>query len=135
VAKLFADAVFYIAMINRDDDFHREAMLLAEQTRNDRQFTTVLVLVEVCDYFCGRGEYFRQAALDLVRRVETNSRVTVFPLSDELWRAGLELYSRRLDKGYSVTDCVSMDVCQREGITNVLTGDHHFEQEGMRILL
>ncbi len=47
----------------------------------------------------------------------------------------LELYESRLDKGYSLTDCISMNVCHKLGITQVLTHDHHFEQEGFSILL
>ena len=49
--------------------------------------------------------------------------------------AGLARYERRLDKGYSLQDCVSMNVMEAEGITGVLTSDHHFEQEGFTILM
>ncbi len=48
---------------------------------------------------------------------------------------GLELYESRLDKGYSLTDCISMNVCRELGITEILTHDHHFEQEGFTVLL
>jgi len=48
---------------------------------------------------------------------------------------GLELYASRLDKGYSLTDCISMNICREFDITEILTHDHHFEQEGFRILL
>jgi len=40
-----------------------------------------------------------------------------------------------LDKGYSLTDCISMETMRHEGITDVLTNDAHFEQEGFRALL
>ena len=42
----------------------------------------------------------------------------------------LELYKSRLDKGYSLTDCVSMNSMREIGISEVLTNDQHFEQEG-----
>ena len=48
--------------------------------------------------------------------------------------AGLNLYRVRLDKGYSLTDCISMETMHHEGITEVLTNDAHFEQEGFRAL-
>ena len=48
--------------------------------------------------------------------------------------AGLNLYRVRLDKGYSLTDCISMETMRHEGITEVLTNDAHFEQEGFRAL-
>jgi len=47
----------------------------------------------------------------------------------------LELYESRLDKGYSLTDCISMNVCRELGIKEILTHDRHFEQEGFKILL
>ena len=40
--------------------------------------------------------------------------------------------ARRLDKGFSLTDCISMQSMRREGLSDVLTNDWHFEQEGFR---
>lgn len=39
-----------------------------------------------------------------------------------------------LDKGYSLTDCSSMCVMKTLGITDVLTHDKHFAQEGFHLL-
>jgi len=46
----------------------------------------------------------------------------------------LALYRNRPDKGYSMIDCISMQTMRREGLTDVLTNDRHFEQEGFRAL-
>ena len=51
-----------------------------------------------------------------------------------LWR-GFELYRRRPDKDWSLTDCISFVVMADEGLTEALTGDHHFEQAGFTALL
>jgi len=40
----------------------------------------------------------------------------------------------RLDKGYSLTDCRSMAALRALGVSEVLTNDHHFTQEGFTIL-
>jgi len=48
---------------------------------------------------------------------------------------GLELYGQRLDKSYSLTDCISMVIIKQMGIEQILTRDHHFIQEGFTILL
>ena len=46
----------------------------------------------------------------------------------------MALYGARPDKGYSLVDCISMEAMRREGLTEVLTNDRHFEQEGFRTL-
>jgi len=38
------------------------------------------------------------------------------------------------DKGYSLTDCISMNTMRAEGLTEILTNDVHFTQEGFRAL-
>ena len=61
--------------------------------------------------------------------------MTILPQTRELFDAGLALYAARLDKGYSLTDCMSMVVCHDLGIEQVLSHDHHFAQEGFAVLL
>ena len=46
----------------------------------------------------------------------------------------LAFYESRLDKQYSLTDCVDMQAMRREGLTDVLSNDHHFTQEGFHIV-
>ena len=60
--------------------------------------------------------------------------VTVIHQTHELFLEGLTLYEARPDKEYSLTDCISMQTMRREGLTEVLTNDHHFTQEGFHIL-
>ncbi len=60
--------------------------------------------------------------------------VHVIPQSHESFLTGLALYEARPDKGYSLTDCTSMHAMRREGLTEALTNDHHFEQEGFKAL-
>lgn len=48
---------------------------------------------------------------------------------------GFTLYQARLDKGYSLTDCISMQMMRQLAISKVLTHDKHFAQEGFGVLL
>jgi uncharacterized protein len=57
------------------------------------------------------------------------------PLTARLRQTRLELCRQRPGKGYSLTDCISMQTMRREGISDALTNDRHFEQEGFRALL
>jgi predicted nucleic acid-binding protein len=64
----------------------------------------------------------------------TNPAIRVVEQSRDSFLAGLDLYQSRPDKGYSLTDCISMQTMRRGRITEALTNDHHFEQEGFRAL-
>jgi len=38
------------------------------------------------------------------------------------------------DKGYILTDCISMQTIERQGLVCALTNDRHLEQDGFRAL-
>jgi predicted nucleic acid-binding protein len=71
---------------------------------------------------------------ETVRALLCDPDIRVLPQSRESFLARLDLYAARPDKGYSLTDCISMDALRREGLTEALTNDRHFEQEGFRAL-
>jgi uncharacterized protein len=64
-----------------------------------------------------------------------NRTVRIVAQTADSFRSGFDLYRMRLDKGYSLTDCISMQTMRSEGITDALTNDAHFEQEGFRAVL
>ena len=70
-----------------------------------------------------------------VDTLRANPRVTIVPFSDVLFDEGIELYRRRPDKGWSLTDCISFVVMTDEGLSESLTADRHFEQAGFVALL
>ena len=61
--------------------------------------------------------------------------VTVWPLTPELFDDALALFKARPDQRYSLTDCASMVVSHRLNVTQILTADRDFENEGFEILL
>jgi uncharacterized protein len=69
-----------------------------------------------------------------VEAILDDPTVRVIPQSHDSFTDGFWLYRNRPDKGYSLTDCISMQTMRREGLTEVLTNDRHFEQEGFRAL-
>ena len=93
------------------------------------------MLVEVLTRFAPFGETSRLAAVRFVRALAEDPRLEIVPLDRALFLAGLDLYEKRLDKAYSMVDCMSMVVCRERDIAEVFTADHNFEQEGLRILL
>ena len=71
----------------------------------------------------------------MVRAIYADPNVRVIPQTRETFLKALERYERRLDKEYSLTDCSSMNAMDAEQITQVLTHDHHFAQEGFVVLM
>ncbi|HXJ96129.1 MAG TPA: PIN domain-containing protein [Terriglobia bacterium] len=131
---LFADTFYWVALFDRFDSAHNRALALTAERKSSHIVTTDEVLAECLNFFSGRPEVLRSAVAEKARDFLSDPAIDVIPQSRNSFRAGLELYIRRPDKGYSLTDCISMEAMRREGLTEVLTDDHHFEQEGFRAL-
>ena len=92
-------------------------------------------MIEVFNHMSNLGPVARQRAVDFYRGLLTDTLTTVVRPDAALIGRAVSLYEERGDKGYSFIDCVSMLICRDRAITEVLTHDHHFEQEGLVILL
>lgn len=130
--RLFADSFYFIALLNKRDAGHRRA---AEVSREHKAVivTTRWVLAEVADALCDPA--WRGRAGAFVEFVLTAPGFVVPGGTDELFARGLELYRKRRDKEWSLTDCISFVVMADEGLAEALTGDRHFEQAGFKPLL
>jgi len=130
---VFADTFYWVALTNPDDSRYRDAMATEPLLRSVQVVTTDEILTEFMTFFAS-DSWFRRLASVTVRRLLTSAAVHVFPQSRESFLSGVSLYEARADKGYSLTDCISMQTMRREGIADILTNDRHFEQEGFRAL-
>jgi predicted nucleic acid-binding protein len=74
-------------------------------------------------------------SLIFLHKLILDRATTIIPASRELHREGLNLYARRRDKEWPLTDCTSFIIMEDEGIREALTGDRHFEQAGYIALL
>ena len=82
-----------------------------------------------------RNTHRRNIALKVIDEILRDPDITIVPQSAETFAKGFELYRNRLDKGYSLVDCISMNTMDNYSITQVLTSDHHFDQEGRFMVL
>ena len=101
--------------------------------RNLELVTTEFVLVELGDAFSGPGARDEFAIFQDALRGD--SACKILPASPGLFQSGLEIFRKRRDKSWQLTDCISFAAMERGGIRAVLTGDHHFEQAGFTALL
>jgi uncharacterized protein len=135
VKLVFADTLYWGAALHPNDQYRTQVVRAREALGEIRLVTTDEVLTELLDGLAQRGPYVREAATRAVRKILDEPRVTVHPQSRESFLAGLRLYEQRYDKGYSLVDCVSMTTMRRHRISEVLTNDHHFAQEGFKVVL
>jgi predicted nucleic acid-binding protein len=132
---LFADALYWVALLNPRDQWHRTAREAATEYASARLVTTEAVLIEVLNFYAAFRTEMRQAAAGTVQDVLDDDRTDVVPSSHSAFMDGLELYVARSDKDYSMVDCMSMQVMRNRDLNDVLTHDQHFAQEGFTVLL
>ena len=134
MTAIFADTFYWIALADSTDSAHRQALELTSRLADISVVTTDEVLVEYLTFFATAHERMRRKALTNAQRILEVPGISVVPQSRDSLLSGMSFYGARPDKGYSLTDCISMQTMRREGIKEVLTNDRHFEQEGFRAL-
>lgn len=130
MSALFADTFFYLALLREDDPVHEQAMVYA--VSNQLIVTTEFILLELgnaCSRSSDHADFLAQVA-----GMRASRRVRILPLDSRLLELGLERMAIRPDKDWSLTDCISFVVMEKEGIRNALTADQHFEQAGFTAL-
>jgi predicted nucleic acid-binding protein len=128
----FADTSYYLALLNARDQYHQQAKQASSRLQG-QIVTTTWVLTEVADAFSKPGQ--RQTAAAFIEDLLTDSRVMVIAPSMDLFNRGLSFYSRRPDKDWSLTDCISFVVMEEHGLTEALATDRDFKQAGFVALL
>ena len=128
---VFIDSLHLIALILRDQWYISSLQIYEHLSSSGVRFvTTYEVLTEVlAGVSRGRPE-IRTEAVATARDIIADPNITLVQPSADLFTRGLELYASRPDKRYSLTDCVSMIVMSDMDITEVLTHDRDFENEG-----
>ena len=132
---IFADACFWIALLNPRDAWHETAQLLHEEYFARPILTSEMVLAEVLNFMAKYGTQNRLATVDLIRRFGRDLSVDVEPQTSlQFWNA-VDFFNARPDQEWGLVDCASFLLMAEKGIQDVLTNDHHFTQAGFTILM
>jgi predicted nucleic acid-binding protein len=133
--RFFVDTFYWIALFSVRDRWHgRVAAFDDALDATDQLSTTDEVFTEFLTYYSPATPRLRTRAARFVQTLLDTQGLAVLPQTRTGFLQALALYSTRPDKHYSLTDCSSMQVMRREGLTEVLTNDRHFTQEGFHIL-
>ena len=132
MTPVFADASYYIALLSPRDQHHQDAVRISGVLRCTVVITES-VLIEVSNALAAVES--RGRAMALWNHLENDPAVTIVAVSPELLAEGRVRYENRPDKEWSLTDCISFVVMEKQGLTEALAADHHFEQAGFIALL
>ena len=128
--QTFADTSYWVAIFWFEDQW-REAALKATGSIGDAEIlTTEAILIEVLNYFSEFKSEIKEKVANAIETLLRNDEILVLQHRHEDFLKGLKLYKSRLDKGYSLTDCILMNQMHEFGIAEILTNDTHFQQEG-----
>ncbi|MGI8787754.1 MAG: type II toxin-antitoxin system VapC family toxin [Pyrinomonadaceae bacterium] len=119
--------------IHDQKDF-RNAQAIEIFTGAKRLLTTNYVLAEFVPLSHARGKN-RRETLSFINDLLEIPRLELIWIGENLHNQAMELLANRLDKNYSLCDAVSFVVMRERSLTEALTTDKHFEQEGFIKLL
>jgi predicted nucleic acid-binding protein len=133
----FADTSGWAAWLGRREPFHPLAVALVTQARRDERHlvTTNYVLAELVALLTSPLRVPREQQIQLLTDLRAANWVDIVHVDSALDSAAWALWMSRPDKDWSLVDCASFIIMQREGLTEALTADHHFEQAGYIRLL
>jgi len=118
---VFADTFYWISFFNPNDVWYKQVRDVTRLLEPLQIVTTEDVLSEVLTFYSNSGLRMRRRTVELVKGILGSDDIQVVKQSHELFLAGIDLYERRLDKGYSLPDCASMNVMRQLNINEVLT--------------
>ncbi|HET9210114.1 MAG TPA: PIN domain-containing protein [Thermoanaerobaculia bacterium] len=130
--RTFVDSLFVIALVNRRDQYHRQASALAASLRGEPLLTTDAVLLEIGN---GLARSHKKEAVAILEELRAADELKIVSLTPDLFERAFHLYKTRQDKEWGLVDCVSFVVMKDEGVQSALTFDRHFRQAGFEALM
>lgn len=132
MTRVFADTYYFLALLNSKDPAHSRSVEFT-LAFDGEMTTTAWVLTELADALNDPPN--RPKFVETMNQLRNNQQARIIAPDVDLFDEGVELFRSRPDKKWSLTDCISFVVMTKHGISDALTGDHHFEQAGFIALL
>jgi predicted nucleic acid-binding protein len=129
---MFLDTSGFLCMLDRRERLRELAIGFYRSSRV--KLTHSLVVAELVALATSRGVP-REGVISYTVDLLANPDVEIVWSNESAVRAGMDLLLARSDKNYSLCDAVIFLLMRVRGLTDALTTDKHFEQEGFRRLL
>ena len=128
--KIFLDTSALIAYYNADDKYHAQAVEVMEEIkRGEIPFSRFYVTDYVFDETVTFVECIlknHELALSLGDALQTSPLTTIIRIDEDTFNESWERFKQY--KGFSFTDCASLQAVKRHNIDSVLTFDEHFRK-------
>ncbi|MCC6446885.1 MAG: type II toxin-antitoxin system VapC family toxin [Armatimonadetes bacterium] len=121
--KMLVDTVFIQAILNRRDQYHRQAIRYLPRVQAAAEvWITEAIMLEVG---AALKAYNRSGAAMFLRKCYTTPNMRMRSIDTPLMLRALDLYEARPDKSWSLTDCISFIVMAEHDIREAITADVH----------
>jgi predicted nucleic acid-binding protein len=132
LAEVFVDTSFVVALVNKNDQHHEQALELTDEFDSHALVTTDAVLLEIGSAL---SRNFKPQSIEIIEHFLTADDVRVIHLNPSLFRKAFDLYKSHEDKLWGLVDCVSFVIMRELEIVDALSSDKHFAQAGFNALM
>lgn len=130
--RLFVDTCFIVALVNRRDQYHRQAYALAEYYDERPLLTTDAVFLEVGNAL---ARNHKQEAVAIIDRFIGAAEIQIVHMTPDLFTRAFAVYKLHQDKSWGLVDCISFVAMREQKVKRALTFDRHFAQAGFECLM
>jgi hypothetical protein len=131
ISQAFLDTGFVIVLINERDQYHQQALDLADIYEQYLLVITDAVFLEIANAL---SRNYKQEAIQVIEELNSSENVEVVRLTPEFFERTFDLYKKRQDKSWGLVDCLSFIIMQNQNINFALSFDQHFIQAGFQLL-
>lgn len=129
--KIFVDTSFIIALVNVRDQYHQEAISIADEYDKQLLVITDAVILEIANAL---SRNYKSEAIQIIENFFVSKNVEVVSLTPALFDRAFYLYKDREDQTWGLVDCISFIVMQDRNMNIAFTFDRHFVQAGFKII-
>ena len=126
---ILVDSSFLLAMVDRDDKHHTEAVGFLKALGRATLLVTSHIFDEAMTLI--KSRLGSEVAVRTGQQLWLSTLFRLVHITEGDDEAAWEIFSQYTDKDWSYTDCSCLTVMHKLGITEALSFDRHFDQMGI----
>lgn len=130
---LFVDTSAFIALIDKDDQYHGTAKEFYQKLEPPFKLTTTnFVICETINFL--RARLPLKYAVEFREDILSSKIISTIHVTPKIEDSAFSIMKAQKDKTYSFTDCTSFAVMNDLAISTSFTFDDHFKQIGFTVV-